>query len=159
MHINTLLHHLFLHRTAQQARHYLCFSRVCLYAQRGGRMCGCEALKCESLRKLSEILRRTPIVYRSHGPKFRKPRHCLCHRPQSKQKTIAEKLVPHSACACTCPKEEVLQVSHAALNNIYFLAAPFWLLQKQGTSDGGCMKKDIHTCTCDTTEVGMMYSP
>ena len=85
MHINTLLHHLFLHRTAQQARHYLCFSRVCLYAQRGGRMCGCEALKCESLRKLSEILRRTPIVYRNHGPKFRKPRHCFCHRPQSKQ--------------------------------------------------------------------------
>ena len=85
MHINTLLHHLFLHTTAQQARHYLCFSRVCLYAQRGRRMCGCEALKCESLRKLSEILRRTPIVYRNHGPKFRKPRHCFCHRPQSKQ--------------------------------------------------------------------------
>ena len=48
-------------------------------------MCGCEALKCESLRKLSEILRRTPIVYRNHGPKFRKPRHFFGHRPQSKQ--------------------------------------------------------------------------
>ena len=76
-------------------------------------MCGCEALKCESLRKVRDFATHTHCI-RSHGPKFRKPRHCFCHRPQSKQKTIAEKLVPHSACACTCPEEEVLQVSHAA---------------------------------------------
>ena len=99
MHINTLLHHLFLHRTAQQARHYLCFSRVCLYAQRGGRMCGCEALKCESLRKLSEILRRTPIVYRNHGPKFRKPRHFFLSQA-AKQARAAYKLSQRYKLVC-----------------------------------------------------------
>ena len=50
---------------------------------------GLARLDCRgcTFRKLEDAFPRAqpPIVYRNHGPKFRKPRHFFCHRPQSKQ--------------------------------------------------------------------------